>query len=413
MTKILKLIACFILSLIVPQSKKILVFGDRAGKRFTDNSRYLFIYLNLFFKKYRCIWLSNDKKIIEYLRNKGFETYYSNSILGLYYGLRSSWHIFNYSEEDTSIYSGRFRKNLNLFHGTAIKYCDRNDIKSYDDNLIKKKNFDIANNLRIKIFKTFFVFANSDKSFIPWISWENNFPKNKCHKLIVSNLQRNIMVNNNRQLNLDLFRTDEEKIIFNQLKNLNKKIIGYFPTYRVGTKELFIDINDELKFEKLNSFLKDNNSIMVIKNHQNSFKDDKNKHYDPKFDITSQLSKYENFFIIGYNVDLTSILPVCDLIISDYSSCVIDFLFLDKAIILYTPDLESYSNSPGLALDIKNQNFAYAVSNFDGLVNLLKQYFKETSQFHNKHKSTRAELKNKIFEESDSFKNIIELISQY
>ena len=73
MTKILKLIACFILSLIVPQSKKILVFGDRAGKRFTDNSRYLFIYLNLFFKKYRCIWLSNDKKIIEYLRNKGLK----------------------------------------------------------------------------------------------------------------------------------------------------------------------------------------------------------------------------------------------------------------------------------------------------------------------------------------------------
>ena len=125
MTRILKLILCFIVSLIIPQSKKILVFGDRAGKRFTDNSRYLFIYLNLFFRKYRCIWLSNDKKIIEYLRNKGFESYYSNSILGLYYGLRSSWHIFNYSEEDTSIYSGRFRKNLNLFHGTAIKYCDR------------------------------------------------------------------------------------------------------------------------------------------------------------------------------------------------------------------------------------------------------------------------------------------------
>ena len=215
------------------------------------------------------------------------------------------------------------------------------------------------------------------------------------------------MVNNNRQLNLDLFRTDEEKIIFNQLKNLNKKIIGYFPTYRVGTKELFIDINDELKFEKLNSFLKDNNSIMVIKNHQNSFKDDKNKHYDPKFDITSQLSKYENFFIIGYNVDLTSILPVCDLIISDYSSCVIDFLFLDKAIILYTPDLESYSNSPGLALDIKNQNFAYAVSNFDGLVNLLKQYFKETSQFHNKHNLQELNLKTKYLKKVIVLKTLL------
>ena len=192
---------------------------------------------------------------------------------------------------------------------------------------------------------------------------------------------------------------------------LNKKIIGYFPTYRIGTKELFIDISDEKKFENLNSFFFFYNSIMVIKNHQNSFKNDKNNYYDPKFDITSQLSKYENFLIIGYNIDLTSILPACDLIISDYSSCVIDFLFLDKAIILYTPDLESYSKSPGLALNIKNQNFAYAANNFDELTILLKQYFKETFQFHNKHNSTRTELKNKIFEENDSFKNIIELIS--
>ena len=60
--------------------------------------------------------------------------------------------------------------------------------------------------------------------------------KNKCHKLIVSNLQRNIMVNNNRQLDLDLFRTDEEKIIFNQLKNLNKKIIGYFQPIELEQK---------------------------------------------------------------------------------------------------------------------------------------------------------------------------------
>tara|TARA_B100000959_G_C14764563_1_gene534828 strand:- start:301 stop:630 length:330 start_codon:yes stop_codon:yes gene_type:complete len=105
------------------------VFGDRGGIRFTDNSRYLFFYYNYFIKSKKCIWLTRDYKILNYIRSKGLKCYYSNSLLGLYYGLRASWHIFNYSEEDTSIYSARFRKNINLFHGTAVKFVDRKYFK--------------------------------------------------------------------------------------------------------------------------------------------------------------------------------------------------------------------------------------------------------------------------------------------
>ena len=105
MIRFLKLTICLIFSLLIPQSKKILVFGDRGGIRFTDNSRYLFFYYNLFFKDKRCIWLTKDPKIQKYLKKKGFESYISNSLTGLYFKLRASWHIFNYSEEDTSTYS--------------------------------------------------------------------------------------------------------------------------------------------------------------------------------------------------------------------------------------------------------------------------------------------------------------------
>ena len=108
MLKFVNLIIFFILSLVIPQSKKILVFGDRGGSRFTDNSRYLFFYYNYFIKDMKCIWLTKNLKILNYLRSKGFECYFSNSIMGIYYGLRSSWHIFNYSEEDTSIYTAKF-----------------------------------------------------------------------------------------------------------------------------------------------------------------------------------------------------------------------------------------------------------------------------------------------------------------
>ena len=42
----------FLLIKSVPKKNNLLVFGDRAGRRFADNSRYLYLYLN---KKIICI----------------------------------------------------------------------------------------------------------------------------------------------------------------------------------------------------------------------------------------------------------------------------------------------------------------------------------------------------------------------
>ena len=413
MLKFVNLIIFFILSLVIPQSKKILVFGDRGGNRFTDNSRYLFFYYNYFIKDMKCIWLTKNLKILNYLRSKGFECYFSNSIMGIYYGLRSSWHIFNYSEEDTSIYTAKFRKNLNLFHGTAVKYCDRKYFKKKDYKSLKNKIFKKINNFRYTLFKSYSVYANSNKSFIPWISWEGYFPKNKFHGSLVSNLQRNIMVNNNKNYDLNLFRTDNEISIIKEINKNKKKIIGYFPTFRFDSKELFIDVNEDDQLNDLNNFLEKNNAIMVIKKHQNSYLDDGNSFYNPKFDIIKKLGNYKNFITMGYDVDLASVLPCCDIIISDYSSLIMDYLFLDRAIVLYTPDLRSYSKSPGIAIDIINQSFAYNAQNFDELNNLLGNYFNDDFKFNLKHNIGRKNLKKKIFENEECFKDIVEFINEY
>ena len=80
----------------------------------------------------------------------------------------------------------------------------------------------LFNNLRLKHSKLFFVLPNSKKNFIPWQSWMQYFPENKCSKLIVSNLQRNIMMNNSHDLDLNFFRTDKEINLIKELK-LKKK----------------------------------------------------------------------------------------------------------------------------------------------------------------------------------------------
>jgi CDP-glycerol glycerophosphotransferase (TagB/SpsB family) len=63
---LLKLFIFFFFRLI-PKDKKLLVFGDRAGRRFADNSRYLFLYMSKNFKEFHCVWITKEKSIYEYL----------------------------------------------------------------------------------------------------------------------------------------------------------------------------------------------------------------------------------------------------------------------------------------------------------------------------------------------------------
>ena len=107
------IIFSYIISFIIPRSKKIIVIGSRNGKRFADNSRYLFFYLNKK-KKFKVIWLTKSERIKRYLKLKKFNVLNSNSLVGLFYGFRAKYHIFDYSEYDTSEFSSIRANKINL-----------------------------------------------------------------------------------------------------------------------------------------------------------------------------------------------------------------------------------------------------------------------------------------------------------
>ena len=149
---------------------------------------------------------------------------------------------------------------------------------------------------------------------------------------------------------------------------------------------------------------------MLIKKHMTGYSEDKNKFYDNTFDKFEYLKKFENFYTIDYDIDLTSILSLCDLVISDYSSLILDFLFINKPIILYIPDYKKYSQNPGIALNIKKEKFFFIANNFFELNELLSQYKLQPNEFLNKHTKERLIMKKKIFEDYSCFENIIKII---
>jgi CDP-glycerol glycerophosphotransferase len=383
----------FYLTRLIPK-KKILVFGDRAGRRFADNSRYLFIYLNKFRKDYKCVWITSNINIKNYLSRKKYICCSPFSLKGIYYILSAKYNLYNFVEDDINKFLTEFSDSIHLWHGVLPKKLK--EIRAKETKL---------NNFFYKKVKKYFFYTNKEMS----LNIFNRFPKNK-YQLKIFNLPRNIIFEQEFQ-NSDIFRTEAEINFRNKILKKKKKIFGYFPTWRLDGLELFRDVNDFTKLEEINFVLKKTNSLMIIKKHMNSDKKDKNILYNNKIEeLINYLQTLENFVFAEYDFDLNSILGVCDVLITDYSGVIFDFLYLDRPIITYTPDYKEFKSSTGFILDPTENNFTFNVNNFDQLKNLILNFETNNSKFKDIHFKNRSLIKDKVFLKNSGIKEIIEFI---
>ena len=121
--------------------------------------------------------------------------------------------------------------------------------------------------------------------------------------------------------------------------------------------------------------------------------------------------KLSNFIPLEYECDLNSILSKCDILISDYSGVVFDFLFLDSPVIFYCPDLELYKKNPGIAIDLEKQNFAYLAKDKFQLYKLLDEYFKNEKKFKEFHQFNRKDMLEYIYPNKNFLNEIKELLN--
>jgi len=388
-------ICLFYLIKLIPK-KKTLVFGDRAGRRFADNSRYLFFYLLNNRKNFKCVWISKDKNIINYIRKKKLLAYHSSSLLGIYYCLTAKCHFYNFVEDDINKIISQLSNSINLWHGVLPK-----KIKGLSLNTPKLQ---LYLNKRIK---KQFLYPNKDMASNIF----DRFSKNK-YELKISNLQRNIIFSD-KEKNTDIYRTDNEIIFRKKLKALNKNIFGYFPTWREDGLELFKDVNNLKKLNSLNTLLKKTNSLILIKRHMNSDIRDKNILYNNEGEkMNNYLGSLDSFVFIDYDFDLNSILDICDLVISDYSGVMFDFLNLDRPIISYVPDYIEFEKKIGFMFDPIKHDFTYHAFTIDELNKLINEYSLNKKEFINKHTIQRKKVKDYIFLESSGMNSVISLIDE-
>lgn len=359
----------FYLSYLYPRKKNIWVFGSWFGHTYSDNSKYLFEYIDKN-TTIKAIWISKNKDIITKLKSHGFLAYHYGSLASFYYISIAKVGVVSCAPHDIASYSIAGMKIINLWHGTPLKKI-MFDVEGY-------KKLGLLN----QINRLFFPFKFISFSMITASSEETK-------SIYASAFQ----ISSNK-IKITGYPRNDAFYIQNQENPFIKKIDvwkakGYYtgiylPTHRDTEKNKFY--NSLIENLKILDKELDNKKIRtIIKLH---------------FYLNDLVQKskihFNNLVLIDesdIDSDLYAILPHMDYLITDYSSVYFDYLLADKPIIFFPFDIEEYlTKDRELYYDFEEVTPGYKVYNsFD-----LAKKLTEISIGIDEYSGQRAEINNKF-----------------
>ena len=314
----------YIISLFIPKSKNIWVFGSWFGNSFSDNSRYLYEHVVNNEKKIIPIWLTKNQNVIQELRSKNLKCYHINSIRGFYYTARSKVIIVSQGLIDINKMGISNQTKVLLWHGTPMKKI------AYDDQINAHSYNKILFSYTEKIWNFFFPFDRENWALITASSEE---VKNKFITAFKSNIN---VVKVTGYPRYDIILSKKNLLKF---EKSNKKLVLYAPTFRDNYFKF--DFFKGLNLKKLELILEQSNATFIVNVH-------------PKLKLDENIFKKYNNIIINNFTDVNILLAEVDILLTDYSSIYFDFLLKNRPIIFTPFDYDDYINN--------NRKFYYKYS---------------------------------------------------
>lgn len=148
----------------------------------------------------------------------------------------------------------------------------------------------------------------------------------------------------------------------------DKKIILFAPTYRGNSlKKAYYDF-DKLELDKIYKELKED-YIFIFKWHPGVYDNIQREKLE-----SLNIDKYNGFYVdLSNKRDINDLLFITDILITDYSSVIFDYIFINKPIIYFTYDLEEYKKDRGLYFPFEDYVYGDITYNTNQLIESIKQ----------------------------------------
>lgn len=309
---------------LIPKKSNLWIFGAWHGDKYADNSKYMYEYIRKTHKEIDAYWITKDYNLyIELSKNDEHILYYKSKQARLI-RLRAQVVFYTNSLYDLGDFMLHSRGYcVSLWHGVLMKKVYLSDNHYLNKGLIYR----LASCLKKHLFweiKRNLTTITSYKVMNYYIECFGIKAKN----IVVTGQPRN-----------DVFLLQNQKSV--QSKS---KIILFMPTYRSTDKsnrvlyELFEEIiNNEI----LNDFLEKCNYRFLIKCHYLQKK--------------PEIKKSNNVIFLEDNEidDVQQLLNDTDVMVTDFSSCYIDYSLLSRPILFLAKDKEQYQeNDNGTFFDM-------------------------------------------------------------
>lgn len=273
---------------------------------FADNTKYLYLHVANNVPGVRTVWLAKDKEFAAFMRSRGYESYYQHSFRGIWAALRAGTTVIDaFLQPENFQWSGRTRL-VQLLHGKGMK------AGGYGQKPLHTQEY---------IFTTS-PFVNT---MLPDIFVE------KTPMIVAGYSRADVFF---KDIPGSEIGVDEATKKVLEDARYTKRFL-YAPTFRRGAKTL--DLSTFIDLPHMSDWLVEHNYLLLMSLHP--------KYRDQVRDIA-----YPNIHFVE-DSDVYPLLPQIDILINDYSSIFTDYMLLDRPIIFYPYDLESYMVSPGLTFD--------------------------------------------------------------
>lgn len=334
-----------VLHMLISKDKETLLFFC-TGKTFTDNLRVFYDFV-VEAKKEKAVVLVKDQSLYKSLQGELPNVYSANSISGMFQFLKHQKIIIDNGDARLFFFPyylhPKFQSIINLWHGIPLKKLG----KAIDKR--RKESF----NIQFQSYSYFTVCSEFEKKLI-----------DTCYSV------REILVTGTPR-NDKLIKKDSS--LLDNFPYLGKKTILYAPTWREQGKEpLFFPFADK-DLEKLNQFLEEQDSYLLLRGHQEEMKLLTQENQQSIF--SRILPSHQNVF-----PEVQRLLPHVDVLITDYSSIYLDYLLLDKPMIFIPYDIKEYSQNRGFFFNYEKHSPGVKVNSQQAFEDALKTSLEKPEQ---------------------------------
>ncbi|ELZ51163.1 glycosyl/glycerophosphate transferase [Halorubrum distributum JCM 9100] len=331
---------------IVGRDDSRLVFANVARTDFSDNTKYMFLYMN---KEHgeavRPIWLTENPELQTDLQNRGYEAYNATSLSGRLQLLRAG-HVFfdgTMREYKWAYTAGATRYQLR--HGIPLKSPPKRDVGLFESALWRRtQQYD-------------YVVTNSERDLEHCRKYTESVNYGvECNKAgidsgepVETGFPRNDVIL--REIKGERIGVPEEmEQTFDAVTEYDF-VVGFFPTFRLqGSISPF----ESGEFEE---YLQSENIAILIRPHRQ---------------VTVDYPESKHIYELPAYGDVYPFLDRLDVLVTDYSSIGFDFSVTGKPVLFYTFDREQYEEERGVHEDYDRITVGNRVTNQAELLERLR-----------------------------------------